>query len=109
VTDGKQDLSTLKFSFPWETQEALTRFQDIAEQASRSEEERKRLGLEKNAFAVYIVLKSYVQGLGADQAKTVDAVFREYPNFCWDDNQASLLAQEPLQIRAVPGRPGEDD
>ena len=87
-----------------ETQEALTRFQDIAEQASRSEEERKSLGLEKNAFAVYTVLKSYVQGLGADQAKLVDAVFREYPDFCWDDNQASLLRRSLYKsVRSLVG------
>ncbi len=73
-----------------ETREALFRFQDIAEQAARSEEERKRMGLEKNAFAVYTVLKSYVQGLKANQANLVDAIFREYPDYCWDDNQASL-------------------
>lgn len=74
-----------------ETQEALARFEDLANEYINADEERRRLGLEENAFAVYTVLKPHVQNLSPSQAKELDAVFKDYPDHHWDEDQERRL------------------
>lgn len=77
------------------TQQALAAFEQLATEYVEADSERKRLGLNPNAFAVYTALKEFTTndatGLTAQQATAVDAVFARYPDYQWDAHQLQQL------------------
>ena len=73
------------------TQEALAEFQRIAEDLNRETIERERLGLDLNAYAVYTVLKQVSEEVTPEQARTVDEVFDQFPDYEWDYHQTLRL------------------
>jgi len=86
------------------TREALERFESLADQVASAEAERKRLGLGENAFAVYTVLKPHVEGITPNQAEGVEAIFREFPDYRWDEEQErKLRARLYKAMRAIVG------
>ncbi len=73
------------------TQQALAEFEKLAQQIVDAGSERQTLGLSVNAFAVYTALRAFKADLNADQARTIDAIFATYPDYKWDQQQASAL------------------
>ncbi len=74
------------------TQQALAAFEQLALEFVEADAERTRLGLDPNEFAVYTALKEDVpEGLTAQQAKGVSAVFTRYPDYQWDAHQLQQL------------------
>lgn len=74
------------------TQQALAAFEQLATEYVEADTERKRLGLDPNAFAVYTTLKEFAPAdLTAQQATAVDAVFARYPDYQWDAHQLQQL------------------
>ena len=73
------------------TQEALAQFQRIAEDLNNETNERERLGLDLNAYAVYTVLKKVSEEVTPEQARTVDEVFDQFPDYEWDYHQTIRL------------------
>ena len=73
------------------TQDVLTEFRKLAEEYARAARESDRLGLDENTFAVYTVLKNVIEDVNPEQARAVDRVFAQFPDYQWDDHQQSQL------------------
>ena len=73
------------------TQDVLAEFRKLAEEYARAARESDRLGLDENTFAVYTVLKNVIADVNPEQARAVDRVFAEFPDYRWDDRQQSQL------------------
>jgi type I restriction enzyme R subunit len=87
-----------------ETQETLARFEELAQQYINSDEERKKLGLDENSFAIYSVLKPYVNKFSPMQAEELDAIFKDFPDYDWDETQErKLRAKLYKPIRSLVG------
>ncbi len=87
-----------------ETQETLARFEDLAKQYINSDGERKTLGLDENAFAIFTVLKDHVDKFSAKQAEQIDSIFKDFPDYGWDETQErKLRAKLYKPIRSLVG------
>jgi type I restriction enzyme, R subunit len=73
------------------TQEALERFVGLAEDLLNADEERVRLGLDENSFAIYSLIKPETKNLEPNQAKEINALFESYPDYRWDEKQEQRL------------------
>lgn len=69
------------------TQEALVEFERMAEAAI----DRERLDLDENAYAVYKILQGYADDISTGQARNVNSIFDQYPDYQWNEQQASKL------------------
>ncbi len=63
------------------TQEALESYEKLAEQYVHAYEERQKLGLDANAFAIYLQLKQTVPEVTAQQAKVINEYFAHYSDY----------------------------
>ena len=73
------------------TQEALAEFQRIAEDRNNETIERERLDLDHNAYAVYKVLQEVTEEVTPEQARSVNEVFDQFPDYEWDYHQTLRL------------------
>ena len=69
------------------TQEALVEFERMAEAAI----DRERLDLDENAYAVYKILQGYADDISIGQARNLNSIFDQYPDYQWNEQQASRL------------------
>ena len=74
-----------------ETQETLARFMDLAQQYIDSDEERRKLGLDENTFAIFNEIKSVIDTFTPKQAEEIDAIFKDFPDYGWDESQERKL------------------
>jgi len=90
------------------TRQALDDLMKLAMEVAESEEERARLDLDENAYAVYSALKDAVPTgteATAEGARALDAIFRRYPDYQWDEQQgAALRADLYKETRALVGK-----
>jgi len=76
----------------------------LAQQIVDAESERQALNLSANAFAVYTALRAFKANLTADQARTIDALFATFPDYRWNQQQASALRAQLYQaLRSLMG------
>ena len=73
------------------TQEALAEFRRSAEEYARAAREQAQMDLDKNTYAVYTVLRNVIDDVNPEQARAVDQVFAQFPDYRWDDHQQSQL------------------
>ena len=73
------------------TQDVLVEFRKLAEEYARATRESDRLDLDDNTFAVYTVLKNVIEDVTSEQARAVDQVFAQFPDYRWNDHQQSQL------------------
>ena len=73
------------------TQDVLAEFRRLAAEYATAARESEQLGMDENTFAVYTVLKNAVEDVNPDQARAVDQVFAQFPDYQWDDHQQNLL------------------
>ena len=73
------------------TQQALAAFEALAEEYTQAEQERRRLGLDPNAFALYTALRPLASDFTPAQARLVDALFAQYPEAGWNAQQEQRL------------------
>lgn len=76
------------------TQQALSAFEQLADECVEADAERQRLGLDANAFAIYTALKPRLAGITAEQANSLDALFRAHPDYQWNGQEESRLRAE---------------
>ena len=74
-----------------ETQDILAEFMRIAEEASRAAREQNQMDMDQNTYAVYTVLRNAIEDVNPEQARAVDQVFAQFPDYRWDDHQQSEL------------------
>jgi type I restriction enzyme R subunit len=73
------------------TQDVLAEFRKLAEEYARAARESDRLDLDDNTFAVYTVLRNVIEDVNPEQARAIDRVFAEFPDYQWNDHQQSQL------------------
>ena len=73
------------------TQDILAEFRRLAEECSLASRESEQLGMDANTFAVYTVLKNVIEDVNPEQARSVDRIFSQFPDYRWHDHQQSQL------------------
>jgi type I restriction enzyme R subunit len=87
-----------------ETQDALARFLDLTQQYIDSDEERRKLGLDENAFAIYTEIKSHIDSFTPKQAEEINGIFKDFPDYGWDESQErKLRAKLYKSVRSLVG------
>ncbi|MEO1431913.1 MAG: type I restriction enzyme endonuclease domain-containing protein, partial [Cyanobacteria bacterium J06633_8] len=77
-----------------EASEALTQLNQIADERVEAEQERQQLDVDENTFAIYTVIKQAVDNQNVEQAKTINAVYSNFPDYWWDARQEIDLRTE---------------
>ena len=73
------------------TQDVLAEFRRLAEEYASAARETKQLGMDENTFAVYTVLKNGIADVNPEQARAVDQVFVQFPDYKWNEHQEKEL------------------
>ena len=73
------------------TQQVLIEFGELAEGYARASIERSQMDLDENAYAVYTILKTVTEKINPKQARALNGVFEEFPDYQWDERQRSEL------------------
>jgi type I restriction enzyme R subunit len=80
------------------TQQVLLDFQNLAQQYVESDEERKRLGVDENTFAIYTTVKLVAPAATTQQAAGLNSVFDRHPDYQWDQQQKGQLRAELYKV-----------
>jgi len=80
------------------TQQALELFERLAQEAVDSGAEQVRLGVDANTYAIYVALRSAVDGVKPHQAAKVNELFGRFPDCQWDEQQRSQLRLELYRV-----------
>ena len=73
------------------TQDVLAKFMRLAEEVSRATREQNQMDMDQNTYAVYTVLRNAIEDVNPEQARAVDQVFAQFPDYRWDDHQQNQL------------------
>lgn len=73
------------------TQEALTAYWQLIEKYEQETIERAQLNLDENAYAIYKEVERYANDISPAQARDLDSIFDQYPDYQWNEQQASQL------------------
>ena len=73
------------------TKDALTEFLKLAESISRAEREQHQMELDDNSFAIYTVMSDAMETVTPEQARSVNRVFEQFPDYQWDEHQQQEL------------------
>ena len=76
------------------TQQALVEFERLASEATEADAERQRLGLDENSFAIQKTVGEANNGFDTKQAKGINALFEQFPDYQWNKQQESKLRTE---------------
>lgn len=85
------------------TKQALEAYEKLAEEYVHADEERQQLGLDANAFALYVELRHSLPDITADQVREIDALFQQYPDYKWNGQQETQLRALIYQRLSVLG------
>ena len=80
------------------TQQVLLEFGELAESYERASSERIQMDLDENSYAVYTILKTVTEKITPKQARALNGVFGEFPDYQWDERQRSELRGRFYQI-----------
>ena len=86
------------------TQQALVAYWELIEELEQAASERARMNLDENAYAVYKVLKNVTEDITPEQARALNSVFDQFPDYQWNEHQKSLLRRRfYLILRPIVG------
>jgi type I restriction enzyme R subunit len=80
------------------TIELLREYEKLAAECAQAEEERQRLNLDENAFAIYTVLKLAADSCSETHAAAIDALFASFEDYRWDEKQERALRAELFEV-----------
>ena len=80
------------------TQQVLMEFEKLSEEYERASNERDQMGLDENAFAVYKVLNDFKKDITPEQARAVNVLFDQFPDYQWNHHHTSELRTTLYQI-----------
>ena len=69
------------------TQNTLAEFMRLAEECVLAAREQEQMRLNDNSFAVYTVLRNTISDVTPEQARAVNQVFEQFPDYQWDEEQ----------------------
>ena len=73
-------------------------FEKLSEEYEQASNERDQMGLDENAFAVYKVLNDFAEDITPEQARAVNVLFNQFPDYEWNYHQTSQLRMTLYQI-----------
>ena len=73
------------------TQQALAEFERFAEECNQATIETVRLNLDDNAYAIYKVLQEATRTVTPEEARSVNEVFDQFPDYEWNFHQTLRL------------------
>ena len=73
------------------TQDTLAEFMRLAAEYASAAREQDQMDLDKNTYAVYTVLRNVIEDVNPEQARAVDQIFEQFPDYRWDNQQGSQL------------------
>ena len=73
------------------TQQALAEFERFAEECNQATIETVRLNLDDNAYAIYKVLQEATRTVTPEEARSVNKVFDQFPDYEWNFHQTLRL------------------
>ncbi len=73
------------------TQDTLAEFMRLAAEYASAAREQDRMDLDNNAYAVYTILRNVIEDVNPEQARAVDQIFEQFPDYRWDNQQGSQL------------------
>ena len=73
------------------TQNTLAEFMRLAEECVLAAREQEQMDLDDNSFAVYTTLRNTIGDVTPEQARAVNQVFEQFPDYRWDRNQERAL------------------
>jgi type I restriction enzyme, R subunit len=76
------------------TQQTLFEFERLAQEYVKAHEERRRMEVDENTFAIYTTLNPMLQNLRIDKAREINALFERFPDFQWNEQQKGRLRTE---------------
>jgi type I restriction enzyme R subunit len=76
------------------TIELLHEYEKLAAECAQADDERLRLNLDENTFAIYTVLKLATDSSSETNAEAINAMFAGYADYKWDEKQESALRAE---------------
>ena len=74
-----------------ETQDILAELMRLAKEESRAAREQNQMDMDQNTYAVYTVLRNVIEDVNPEQARAVNQVFTQFPDYRWNDHQQSQL------------------
>ena len=69
------------------TQNTLAEFMRLAEECVLAAREQEQMRLNDNSFAVYTVLRNTISDVTPEQARAVNQVFEQFPDYQWNEEQ----------------------
>ncbi len=86
------------------TQQTLFEFEKLAQEYVDANKERQRMEVDENTFAIYTALKASVSDVTVEQARGINRIFADHPDFQWNEQQKSRLRTELYKaLRSVVG------
>lgn len=77
-----------------DTRQVLAEFEQLANEVTEADAERRRLNIDENSFAIYTTLKSHVPALTPEQATAINGLFTRFPDYRWAEEQKRDLRTE---------------
>lgn len=73
------------------TQDTLAEFMRLAAEYANAAREQDQMDLDNNTYAVYTILRNVIGDVNPEQARAVDQIFEQFPDYRWDNQQGSQL------------------
>ena len=73
------------------TQDTLAEFMRLAAEYANAAREQDQMDLDNNTYAVYTILRNVIEDVNPEQARAVDQIFEQFPDYRWDNQQGSRL------------------
>ena len=73
------------------TQDTLAEFMRLAAEYASAAREQDQMDLDNNTYAVYTILRNVIEDVNPEQARAVDQIFEQFPDYRWDNQQGSQL------------------
>jgi hypothetical protein len=63
-----------------------------------AEREKKKLDLDDNEYSIFVVLKTKNKAAEAEEAKRINKLFLEYPDYSWNSDQERKLRADIYKL-----------
>lgn len=91
IVESIEDGTTVSLNYTLAASELRVDHETLDEECALAGRESEQLGMDENTFAVHTVLRNVIEDINPEQARDVDQVFVQFPNYQWSTHQQSQL------------------
>ena len=91
IVESIEDGTTVSLNYALAASELRVDHETLDEECALAGRESEQLGMDENTFAVHTVLRNVIEDINPEQARDVDQVFVQFPNYQWSTHQQSQL------------------